>query len=80
MLPEDCSECQVCGMPMWLNVGICDGCEIRAAERLGLTITREPVVPGSRIIVHRFTDPKSGKNAYWRVAGLLGTWAKGARP
>jgi hypothetical protein len=68
MLPEDCKDCPVCGVPMTYYGAACDGCHLAAAERLGLTITKGKYG-------YAYTDPKSGKNAYWRVIGLLKQWS-----
>ena len=78
-LPEDCTDCPICGVPMLRGYDYCEGCESAAAKRLGVSVKTVPVSPGSMVSITSYTHRATGKDAYWRVAGLLSRWAKEAR-
>lgn len=68
MLPEGCRDCPICGCPMQAYEDYCHGCRYAAMKRLGYGVDEENEVHG----LH-------SEHAYWRVPGLLATWAKAAQ-
>lgn len=70
MLPEGYDDCPMCSTPT-MHGHVCDYCEDNIAVNI-LKLRKEKTPDGFT----RYVDPKTGKDAYWRVCGYVARWCR----